>query len=231
MTYRIAAALVVVLAGAPLVPSAQETDATRLVLSETATREVEQDTLVARLTARAEAGTARAAQADVNAAMTAAIEKTETVEDLERATGVYRVHQRRDREGEPTGWVAEQELRLTSEEAAPLLALVGELQEDGLLLNGLAYELSREARRALQDELTTEALDAIEARAERVAEAMDMAVRRFATLRVGNVGEVRPVRPFLQARAADAEMAAPTALPDRETVDVTIEAEVELAPR
>lgn len=231
MTQRIALGLVLMLAVGPLGATAQEADTTRLVLSETATREVEQDTLVATLAVRAEAESPRAAQAEVNAAMAAAIDKAEAVETLERSTGIYRVRQRRDREGEPSGWVAEQELRLETGDAAPLLSLVGELQEDGLLLQGLAYELSRAARRALRDDLTLAAIETLTARAARIAEALDMTVERFATVRVGDVGDVPPIRPMFQARAAEAQATPPAALPERTTVDVTVDAEVDLAPR
>jgi predicted secreted protein len=66
---------------------AQEALRTTLVLSETATREVAQDTLVAVLAARAEAATPRAAQGDVNRAMTAALEKAATVAGVRAASG------------------------------------------------------------------------------------------------------------------------------------------------
>lgn len=231
MTHRIAVALVLMLAAEPLVVSAQEARTTRLVVAESATRELEQDTLVTTLAVRAEATAAHDAQGRVNAAMADAIERTGAVEGLDRFTGGYRVHQRRDRDGPPTGWIAEQELRLRSGDATALLSLVGELQEDGLLLRGIAYELSREARRVLENELAVEAIAALETRAERIAAAMDMAVEAFATVRVGGTAATPPVRPFLQARGADAEAVPPTALPDREAVEVTVEAEIDLVPR
>jgi hypothetical protein len=53
---------------------AQEVARTTLVLSETAAREVEQDTLVGVLAARAVAAAPRAAPAAFNQAMTAAID-------------------------------------------------------------------------------------------------------------------------------------------------------------
>ena len=209
----------------------QEAARTTLVLSETAAREVAQDTLVAVLVARAEASTPRAAQADVNRAMTAAIEKAGAVAGVRAATGGYRVYQEHDRDGQPRGWIAEQDLSLTAREAAPLLELAGALQEDGLLLNGLVYQLSAEARRAIEDELALEAIAALRRRAEQVAASVAMQVETIATLRVGEVADEPPIRPMMRASIAEASAAPPVALPDVETVSARVQAELVLAPK
>ena len=219
-------------AASPAAPApAQEALRTTLVLSETAAREVAQDTLVALLAARAEATTPRAAQAEVNRAMTAAIEKADAVTGVRAATAGYRVYQEHDRDGKPRGWTAEQDLRLTAREAAPLLELAGVLQEDGLLLNGLAYELSAEARRAIEDELALEAIAALRRRAEEVAASVAMQVETIATLRVGEVADEPPVRPMMRTALAEASAAPPVALPDVETVSTRVQAELILAPK
>jgi predicted secreted protein len=216
--------------------AAQEPDdadrGTRIVLDEEAVREVEQDTLVAMLTARGETDNPRDAQAAVNAAIQAAIAASDSVEGLRRATGGYRVYQRYDRKGEPTGWVAEQDLRLTTGAHADLLDLVGTLQDEGLLLRGLVYELSREAREALEDELTAEALTRLRERAVAIAGTLGAEVERIARLRIGGVGSPPPVMPqMMEMRAvAQESMAPPSALPDRETVRVQVEGEVVLSP-
>jgi predicted secreted protein len=209
----------------------QEPPRTTLVLSETAAREIAQDTLVALLTARAEASTPRAAQAEVNQAMTAAIGEAEAVTGVRAATAGYRVYQEHDRDGEPRGWVAEQDLRLTAREAAPLLELAGVLQEDGLLLNGLIYQLSDEARRAIEDELALEAIAALRRRAEEVAASVEMAVETIATLRVGAAADELPIRPMMRSTMAEAAAAPPVALPDIETVSTRVQAELILAPK
>lgn len=226
--------LVLLLAMLPLVfpaPAAAQAPTT-LVLGERATREVEQDTLVAVLSARHRSPDAREAQRVVNETMTAAIEQARAVDGIELSTGGYRVYQEYDREGRPRAWVAEQDLRLKSEEAARLLELAGILQDAGLILGGLSYELSAEARRALEDELTLEAIERLRARSERIADAMQMRVELIETLRVGGVAEPPPVRPMLEARMADvASMPPPVALPGTEMVEVAIEADVALVPQ
>jgi predicted secreted protein len=210
---------------------AQEPARTRLVLSETATREVEQDTLVAVLAARAEAAAPREAQAAVNRAMTAAIEQAEAVAGVRAATGGYRVYQEYDRKGQPHSWIAEQDLRLTAREAPPLLELVGALQDAGLVLNGLAYQLSAEARLALKDELAIAAIEALRRRAEQVAASIAMRVETIAVLRVGETADEPPVQPMMRTTMAEAAAAPPSALPDLETVRASVHAELVLVPR
>jgi uncharacterized protein len=230
LTLPLALALVTGLGGAPV--PAQEPPETRLVLEETATREVEQDTLVAVLVARHEAPSPRDAQAAVNTLMTAAIERARAVEGVRPASGGYRVYQRFDREGEAGDWIAEQDLQLTAADAAVLLELVGALQDEGLIVGGLNYRLSPEARRALQDELTEAAIEALLARAERVAGAMNLELLRIDEIRVGSTLDQPPVRPMMAARAEAMDaMPPPMALPDLETVSVGIEAEILLVPR
>lgn len=210
---------------------AQEPGRTTLVLSETAARDVEQDTLVAMLSVRADADAPRAAQAAVNRTMTAAVDQARAVASVRAATGGYRVYQEYDRDGKPHGWIAEQDLRLTSREAAPLLELAGTLQDDGLLLNGLAYQLGAEARRAVEDELALEAIAALRRRADEVAASVAMRVERIATLRVGEDAGEPPIHPMMRASLAEASAAPPIALPDVETVGTTVRAELVLAPR
>jgi predicted secreted protein len=209
----------------------QEPARTTLLLSETAAREVEQDTLVAVLAVRSEAAAPRTAQAAVNQAMSAAVERARAVPAVRAATGGYRVYQQLDRDGQPKGWLAEQDLRLTSKEAAPLLELAGALQQDGLLLNGLSYQLSDEVRRKVEDDLALEAIAALRRRADEVAASLAMQVERIATLRVGEEGGEVPIRPMMRASMAEAAPAPPTALPDVETVSTRVQAELVLAPR
>lgn len=233
MRERLALALILVMAAAlPVAPAqAQEAERTKLVLGETATREAEQDTLIAAVSARAQAASPREAQQQVNTAMTAAIEKARGIEGIRPSTGGYRVYQEYDRDG-PTGdWIAEQELRLRSQNIVVLLELTGRLQDDGLIVGNLGYELSSEARRKIEDELTIEAIGALRARAGQIAASMDMEIAGIETVRVGGAMGEPPVRPmFRTTMAAEAAQSAPpVALPDLEMVSVSVEAEVSLA--
>lgn len=206
-------------------------EGTTLILSESATREVEQDTILARLVARAEGEAPAAVQATVNRAMADALEQARAAAGVRVATGGYRVQQRYNREGQPVSWIAEQELRLAADEAASVLQLVGALQESGLVVEGLGFELSPAMRREVEDELTIEAIERLRARAEGIADALETDVARVMVLTVGGTVGIPP-GPRFEARAMAADAAPPpSAVPDRETVSVDVNAEIALAPR
>jgi predicted secreted protein len=203
---------------------------TRLYLQESASRDVEQNVLVATVQAHAEAASPAEAQADVNEAMAAAIERVRAVAEIRAATGSYSVYERRDADNRPVDWVAGQDLRLTSKNPAKLLELAGSLQEMGLNLIGLGWQVDDDTRRKVQDELTIAAIATLRQRAQAIAESIEMQVANIDTLRVGATME--GPRPMMAMRADMAAAAPPpTALPDLETVQSHVEAEITLTPR
>jgi uncharacterized protein len=203
---------------------------TRLYLQESASRDVEQNVLIATLQAHAEAASPAEAQAAVNGAMAAAIERVQTEAEIRPATGGYSVYQNRDRDNRPVGWVAQQDLRLTSKDSAALLELAGSLQEMGLNLVGLGWQVDDETRRKVQEELTITAIATLRQRAQAIAASVDMQIANIDTLRVG--GAMEGPRPMMAMRAeAMADAPPPTALPDLETIQSQVEAEILLSPR
>jgi predicted secreted protein len=203
---------------------------TRLYLQESASRDVEQNVLVATVQAHAESASPAEAQAAVNGTMLAAVDRARTEAEIRVATGSYSVYQRLDQDNRPVGWVADQDLRLTSKDPAALLELSGSLQEMGLNLIGLGWQVDDDTRRKVQDELTIAAIATLRQRAQAIAASVDMQVANIDTLRVGAAME--GPRPMMAMRAeAMADAPPPTALPDLETVQSHVEAEITLTPR
>ena len=203
---------------------------TRLYLQESASRDVEQNVLVATVQAHAESASPAEAQAAVNGTMLAAVDRARTKAEIRVATGSYSVYQRLDQDNRPVGWVADQDLRLTSKDPAALLELAGSLQEMGLNLIGLGWQVDDDTRRKVQDELTIQAIATLRQRAQAIAKSVDMQVANIDTLRVGAAME--GPRPMMAMRAEAAAAAPPpTALPDLETVQSHVEAEITLTPR
>jgi predicted secreted protein len=208
-------------------------DATMLHLNEQARRQVPRDRLVAVLRIEgADADVARL-QSDINQRLAAAVARAKAVAGVTLTTGGYYVYQDRPKE-RPAQWRGSASLTLDAKETAPLLALVGGLQQSGLVLSSLGYELSPEATRAVEDELTAEALARLRLRAQRVAQRLGLSVVRISDLHLGNAGGTPPV-PRLFAAAAPASMSAAAALPVAEpgeaTVSVAVEADIELRPK
>jgi predicted secreted protein len=214
----------------PVAGAWAQAPSTSLYLQESASRDVGQNVLVATVQAHAEAASPSDAQTAVNRDMAAAVERVQAVSEVRAATGSYSVYQRRDRDNKLVGWIAEQDLRLTSEDPSALLQLVGGLQEAGLNLNGLGWQVDEATRRKVQDELTIEAIGTLRQRAAAIAESVGMRVANIDTLRVG--GAMEGPRPMMAMRAeAMAGAPPPTALPDLETVSANVEAEIVLSPR
>jgi uncharacterized protein len=202
---------------------------TRLHLQESASREVEQNVLVATVQAHAEAAAPAEAQAAVNEAVAAAVDRVRAEAGIRAATGSYSVYQRRDRDDRPVGWTAQQDLRLTSQDPAALLELAGSLQAMGLNLIGLGWQIDDETRRKVQRELTLAAIATLRERAQAIAASIEMRVANIDTLRVG--GAMQGPRPMMMRAEAMADAPPPTALPDLETIEAHVEAEITLSPR
>src|SRR6266851_8728058 len=223
-------------AQAPGTVAPRDDNTTVLHLVERSERMVKHDRLTAELRVEASDADPARLQAEINRRMAAALERAKAVAAVTVTTGDYQVYQKppsrpapdRRSANPPPRWQGMQSLLLQSRDAGALLALAGMLQQQGLVLSSLAYELTPEAARAVEDELTKEALARLRQRAERVAGDLGMTVERIRDLQVGNADGTQPVpRGFLNRYRE----AAPVAEPGDATVSVSVSAEVLLAPR
>ncbi len=204
-------------------------DATVLHLTEQAQRMVPRDRLRAVLRIDSTDADAATLQAAINRRMQAAVARAKTVAGISLSTGGYFVYQERP-EGEPPRWHGSASLTLVSRDAAPLLILIGGLQQDGLAISGLTYELTPEAVRSAEDALTAEALTRLKERGQRIADDLGMAVGRLRDVRVGNATGEAPV-PHILARSKVSPAATPVAQPGEAAVTVTVSAEIELVAK
>jgi predicted secreted protein len=198
---------------------------TVLHLSQTAERSVIRDLLRIELRVEETGADARSVQAAINRRMAAALDRARQVQGVRVETGSYNVGEERPQNG-PPHWSGSQSVILTGKDADSMLKLAGTLQSDGLSTSSLTYDISPETVRGAEQDLTDEALAALDHRAASIADRMHLTVVRFRDVRVGNAETGgRPVPRF-----AAMAMAAPVAEPGEATVRVTIEAELLLAP-
>ena len=199
-----------------------------LHLSQTAERMVLRDLLRIDLRVEETGADPLAIQTAINRRMAAALDRAHQVQGVRVETGSYGVGEERPQSG-PSRWRGSQSVILRSKAADAALKLAGALQSDGLLMSSMAYEASPETVRGAEEDLTAEALAALDRRAASIAGNMHLAVLRYRDLRVGNAEtEGRPMPRFAVAAMA----AAPVAEPGEATIRVTIEAELLLgAPR
>jgi predicted secreted protein len=209
---------------APALAQDAEPHATVLHLSQTAERTVTRDMLRVELRIEETGADAPTVQAALNRRMAAALDRARQAQHVHLETGSYYVGEERP-PNRPPSWRGAQSLILKSGDSDTTLKLAGELQSAGLSVVSLGYEVSPKTVRSALDELTTEALAALDRRAASIAGAMHLSVLRYRDLRVGNAEtEGRPVPRF--GGAAMAAAAPPVAEPGEAMVRVTVEAEL-----
>ena len=205
-------------------------DNTVLHLSETATREVRQDRLTIEMRADVSGPDAGRVQATINRRMAAALERAKAAPAVRTETRGYWVQRERPANA-PARWHGVQTAALIGTDTAAVLKLAGELQQGGLVMSRLTYDVAPDTMRAAEDDLTTAALQRLKERVDHVARDMGLVLRSFRDLRVGNVaGNQPPPRPlFMGARAEAAAAPPPAAEPGETTLTVTASADVVLS--
>jgi uncharacterized protein YggE len=191
------------------------------------------DEITASLTVQASARAASTAQADVNKVMQKALAAARAVAGVTAATAEYNVNQTTNDAGTITGYQASQTLNLTmpAPGGAPPSAftdLVGQLQNEGLLLNSLDGDLSPAGRQAAGTQAINTAIKQVQAQAAGIAKTLGESVGPMKTLSVSldNGGPVMPMRMMAMATAS----APPQAAPGPVSVSATVSAEIALAP-
>src|SRR5436190_10177438 len=182
-------AIAVLMIGHPASAASQDTDQglTVLHLSESADRAIRRDRLRAQLRVEATGSSAKQVQVEINRHMTTALEKVKAVTGIRLETGGYSVYEERQ-QNVASRWRGSQGLTLLDRDFSELLAIVGDLQSDGLAVSSLSFELLPETARGVQDELTTEALKRLGDRAERIAADLHLSIVRYRDIKVSNVG-------------------------------------------
>jgi uncharacterized protein len=202
-----------------------ERPTTVLHLSQTAERTVVRDLLRIELRVEASGPDAQTVQVEINRHMAAALDRARQVQGVKVETGFYDVGEERPQSGPPR-WRGAQSLILTGKDAASMLKLAGALQADGLSTSSIAYEVSPETVRGAEEDLTAEALAALDHRAAAIAEQMHLSVLRYRDLHVGNAETSGAPVPRFAAMAA----ATPVAEPGEGKIRVTIQGELLLVP-
>lgn len=186
------------------------------------------DQLMAALAAVGEAPSPVAAQRRVNALMAGAAADARKVAGVTAAFGAYGVSVDDHR---PPNWTARQTLDLRGGEAEVLLDLVGRLQAEGLVIEGLGWQLSDTRQEAAQDAATEAALAALRHRADLAAQALGMAVDHVQDVRLEPGPFPQPLRRMSMPMALSAAaMPPPNATPDVQEITVQVSADVVLKP-
>jgi predicted secreted protein len=207
---------------------------TVLNLSANGSASVDPDRIIASLNAQSSAPDAARAQAEVNRAMGQALGAAKAVAGVSATTGDYSVYQTTQDGSQKPVYQASQSLQLSMNApgGAPpgaFTALLGKLQQEGLLLNNLNGDLSPQVQEAAQQAAITDAIRQIEAQAKAVAATLGEQVGKIKTLNV-NVNMPGPVLRAAPMMMMAASPAPPQAAPGKVDVQANVSASIGLTP-
>jgi uncharacterized protein len=205
---------------------------TELNLAATGQKLVAPDEMTASLQVQAASARAAMAQADVNGAMQKALALAKGVSGVTATTGSYSVFEDSSDNAKPPVFRAGQSLQLVipAPDGVPpdrFTALVGQLQQDGLLLNSLDGDLSGSGQESAEQSAIADAIRQIQAQAAMIAGELRKNVGEMKTLNV-NVNMPEPVMRAPRAMMMAAAMPPPQAAPDKVTVQANVSATIEL---
>lgn len=205
-----------------LLPAGQ----TLITLSVTERISVEQDLIIASLRFEAEDSDALVVQNRINTGMARALQQARGVDEVSQSTGYYNVYQY---ERQPQGgraeslWRGSQSLTLEGKDAQVLLALAGELQAMGFVMNQLSYQLSTERADEVRDSLMESAIARATEKAERATAALGKSRFDIAVLDVDTSSDYSaPVMMRSMADSASLEIAPPSAEPGETEVTLNV---------
>jgi uncharacterized protein YggE len=189
------------------------------------------DALVGDLTAEATSPSA----VKVNAMMAQGMKDAQAVEGIEARALGYAVNQVDLDEGSVSvrphprrmGWTAQQTLEIRGKDGERLSSLVGKLQDEGLAVASLDWQLSPELGREARDGAMVKALQALRMRADKAAQALGLKVDQIQDVRV-DMPEPMPVRPMMAMQMKAGPPPEATAAPQDMTSEVS--ADIVLRP-
>lgn len=212
-------------------------DTTVMNLSASERVEVDQDLLTATLRFQVEDKDTSTVQNSINETMRDALDEAKKVKSVKAATLRYNIYQF-DRNQGKKGlkrdmlWRGEQSLQLKGKDSEALLKLVGKLQKQGLLMNGLQFSVSADLREATTSALLEKALERLTEKARRAGKALGKSKVDLLQVNVGQSAPVYEPKMMMRSMAMDSsvEMAAPVAAAGTSDISLNVTAVAILKP-
>lgn len=222
MTLRVlAACAVLAIGGAARAAEAPTPGAPVITLSAAATASIANDRVYAWLRAEADSADPAKAAADVNGRMAKALARAKAVAGVDAATSGYSSHQVTDK-NQPTRWRVAQTLTLEGADFAAMATLVSKLQaDDALVMSGMSFAVSTDARRRAEDALTQQAIKAWQVRAQNAANGFGYPAWRAGKVTIQTGDFARPTPMYRQSVNAMTASAPPVVLEAGNT-DITV---------
>lgn len=209
-------------------------NASYLNLSVTERTDVQEDLLMSSIRIERDGIDPKAIQNEINHIMVKALTIAKQP-DINVSTGQYNIYQYNEEQNtsnqEPKvtqkKWCCTQELLLNSKSPAALLSIIGQLQNEGLLIQSLNYTLSNDKRDAIRNAMIESAIGKIKQQAMQVAKALGQEYSRFTTINIDTgLGIQSPISMYrsISSLGAISEAVMPSAEPSTSTVSLTVSA-------
>lgn len=200
-------------------------------LSATGSVEVPQDYLSLTLAATREAADAAAVQAQLKAAIDAAlaeVRKAASPGQMDVRSGGFSLYPRHSKEGRITTWVGSADIVLHGRDFARITSAAGRVT--GLVIQNVEFSLSREERARVEAQAQAMALERFKAKASEIARGFgfaDYGLREVAVNSNDGGGPYQRAMP-MQAKAMSADTAPVPVEAGKSTVQVTVSGSVQL---
>lgn len=215
----------------------KQDDSSYLNISVTQQMDVQEDLLMSSVCIEKEGVDPKSVQNEINSIMVAAI-KIAKQPDINVSTGQYNIYQydeeqntsNKEKRVKKKKWRGTQVLLLQSKSPEALLSVIGQLQNEGLLIQSLNYTLSNDKRDTIRNSMIESAIAKLKQQATRVAKALGQEYSRFTMINIDTGLEVHgPPMPIYRNAApalgvmSDAAVM-PSAEPSTSTVSITVSA-------
>ncbi len=193
--------------------------------------EVQQDLLAMSLTTTREAADANTVQAQLKAALDAALVEARRAAmpgQLDVRTGRFGIYPRYAQGGKLSSWSGTAELVLEGRDFARITQTAGKIQT--MTLGSVSFGLSREQRANVEGQAQSMAIEGFKARAQELARAFGFSGYTFREVAVQSNDQgsnPQPRMAALESRAASADMAVPVEA-GKSKVQVTVSGTVQL---
>ncbi len=199
-----------------------------LQLSASGSVEVQQDLLSLSLTTTREGAEAQAVQAQLKAALDAALaeaRKTAQPGQMDVRTGTFGLYPRYSRDGKISGWNGTAELVLEGRDFARITQAAARMQT--LTVGAVSFGLSREQRAKVEGEVQAAAIERFKTKAAELAKGFGFSGYSLREIAVNSNDQGFVPRQRVMALAGQADMPVPVEA-GKSTVTVTVSGSVQL---
>ena len=179
-----------------------------VTLQADAQREVQNDLLNATLFVEVNDATPAGVANAVNRSVNEALRVAKEYKGVRVRSGNNQTYPVYSKANQLQGWRGRGEIRVESRDFEAASGLIGKLQST-MQLSGMQFTVAPESRRAVENELITEAIAAFKARAEIARAALGGRGYKLQNLNVSSGRAVPPPQPYMAMRAQAAQEVAP----------------------